>query len=237
METKYVDEEAKGFNVLGMIDKKLRFFIIGMIIFMVYLVSTTQLISNTQEVCNLDINGCNGTIKEIEETKECCNTGIIYSPDDFVPKKHITWNMALIMIIGYIATIIMIIRNVHTYRILNVEEAKEVVSLYMKQNRINFEFTPTSKLRYFHNSQKPFKWVIGADIINDDGTKSYGQAYVKALWESNRKADHFLGYTKRYTQLRGDHTDKDEVYDIIWIESASTQMEKKYRESTKQKQN
>ena len=227
-------------SYLELLDRKLRFFIVGVIVFIIYLILSTQPVSNSQQVCKIDNGTCLG--KLIDEGKgiiKCCQNALLYPANKDVPKGFISWGKGIILIIAYLLTIVMIIASLKLDRPLNIKKAIEITNLYMQKLYKDYEYSigPVCKLRHVDEYKRSFKWVIGVKLRFEDEPWQYYQAEVYSNWKTNIPMDHFIGMKKRDTELRADVVDKEETGDIHYIYDPRTRMERMYKDATKTKSN
>lgn len=221
-----VDElKESSANLLNLIDRKIKILILITILFAIYLISSTQLTHNSQDICSNYINGtCNGNVTN----GKCCVKGLIYTEKDDVPKNSIGWYQGIALIGLFLMIIYMMIKNIAHPDFLNYKSAKRILENHFKDLYPNYKIRvgPVAKCRSHYETQKPIKWVVGIIATYND-EEEYFQGEVDAHWRSSKLEDHIRAIKKRDEPLTASVIDKEETADIIFITSFDLMKNKK----------
>lgn len=234
----YFEEKGKNLSVINLLPRNIKILIVITLVFIIYLILSTQKIPNTQEVCDLNSLNCSDRLVDVGGgVIKCCHNSLVYSSEALVPKKNIGWGRGSILIALYILTIFMILNVVAKHRILNIQEALDITEDYLKTNHSDYYYEkgPVCKMRFFLGTEKPFKWVIAVKMHKQQQVPQYYQAEILALWMSQRKKDHFIGLKKRDTELKADVEDKVDSADILYVYDHSLTQERMVNEALRRK--
>jgi len=227
------EERTEKLSVFNLLDKKVKILLIIVIFFWIYLVSSVQMVPNSQTLCEFYIEGdaCNGNLTAKEDDNiYCCQAAVVYAAEDEVPKGTISWGIGWFFLILVALAFGMTLNDIGKPDHLSVEDAKKITERYLRKYYQGYKHTwDANKERFFLEKRIPYKWVIGVTLSKEDNT-TYHAAEISSHWRSNKLLDNWIGFKTLDEPLTSSNIDKFITADIVYLPSFQLRKDKKVRE-------